>query len=330
MHNSLCDISLIRLLKTKSKGSSVYRHLPRFYADRAVRLTPALYLMVAVMTPIYLHHNYTRSSVIRYMFMALFYLTNIEYLWINGDQGIFSNTWSLACEEHFYILWSFTLPFVCRLSLRNRIAALAALFGISQFIRIYTSMYPGSFFGINYYFNSINNFWKMLMGASLRLLPVPPIFMKYQWAYLGSIGIFAMLGLVAYLPSEKLHLDKVAPGWQDHKAAARTWSDPIAAICTVLIICGVQDARGGPRFLESQFFRFIGKISYAWYLWQLPIMLNLGGLKSGNGIAYGSTAIAFMVAIVSTVYVEEPIRAAYVAWKARRSARDTLQHSHIP
>jgi peptidoglycan/LPS O-acetylase OafA/YrhL len=276
------------------------------------------------MSPLFVWQGVKATHVIRYALMALCYLTNVTSLWVKNSPGIFSNTWSLACEEHFYIVWSLLLPFVCRASPRLRVPLIAGLIAASLSLRIYTGMYPGSFFGAHYYFNSFNNFWKMLLGASLRLVPIPPRFLKRRWAYIGLGGMFAMLAFIAAVPSKPIltFLATLAPGWKDYKAAIRTWTDPIVAVCSLLIICGSHDAEGGPKILESQLLRFTGRISYAWYLWQLPLIDCFGGKISGKPIAYGNTAIAFMVAMFSTVYVEEPIRATYVAWKKRRSARE--------
>jgi peptidoglycan/LPS O-acetylase OafA/YrhL len=299
--------------------------------DRAVRLTPALLLVVVVMSPLFVWQGLKVSYVVRYALMAIFYLSNIDSLFAWHDEaGCFSNTWSLACEEHFYIVWSLLLPFICKMKPRWQHATLLFLIATSLNVRIITSMYPGTFFGIHYYRNSFNNFWKMLLGASLRIIPIPPIFYKRQWVYFGVITLFAMLAFIALLPSRMLSLSNVAPGWRDAKQATRTWTDPLTVVCTMLIICGCHNGEGGPSFLETQFLRFQGRVSYAWYLWQLPIIYLLGnGYRTGKAMSYGSTAISLIAATFSTLYVEEPIRAVYVAWKARRAARTTSLELHI-
>ncbi len=88
--------------------------LSRFYARRALRLLPALYVMlaaIAVGTVLYWRGPLADVNWIGIV-MALTYTSNFAtYIGIPA-LGAISQTWSLAVEEQFYLLWPFVLLLV--------------------------------------------------------------------------------------------------------------------------------------------------------------------------------------------------------------------------
>jgi peptidoglycan/LPS O-acetylase OafA/YrhL len=84
----------------------------RFYLRRAARLLPALLLVVLVCDLLFaaagaLHPVIASVAV-------LFYAGNYAALWIGQFLPGYGHTWSLAIEEHFYVLcpWSSSWPSV--------------------------------------------------------------------------------------------------------------------------------------------------------------------------------------------------------------------------
>jgi len=73
----------------------------RFYIRRALRILPAFYavLILLAMTP---------SQNNKYLFLSFFYLSNFAPLF--AIPMTYTMFWSLAVEEHFYLVW----PFVVR------------------------------------------------------------------------------------------------------------------------------------------------------------------------------------------------------------------------
>jgi peptidoglycan/LPS O-acetylase OafA/YrhL len=85
----------------------------------------------------------------------------------------------------------------------------------------------------------------------------------------------------------------------------------VATPAAVLLVAG---ATGGNRLLELPPLRFVGRISYAVYLWHVPL-LRLTGTTYDRSAALRPIGIAFLAAVLSTFLVEEPLR------RARRQRR---------
>lgn len=254
----------------------------------------------------------------RYALLGLFYLSNFKSLQLpTHGLGFWPNLWSLACEEQFYILWAFALPLLCKLTYRLRVTLLALTIAASVVVRVWVSMYrdDDNALGLSYHFSLLPNVYKMLAGASLRLVRLPPWLSGRRYAYLGLLGLVFVLAVAS---REQPDLGSVAPGWKSSVVVLRTWGDLVSVVSTVLIITGAHGVNGGCGLLEGRSVRFVGKVSYAWYLWQVPLLKVYGWRRTHWAIA--ETALAFMVAMASTFWLEEPIMKAYKRAKERHKA----------
>lgn len=309
---------LIRLQKKSSQTNSRYSHLRVFYTDRTVRLLPALTFMIGTFFFIYRFVTPEEGSHIgRYSLLALFYMQNFHGLWVtDASPGPFGHMWSLACEEQYYLVWALVLPFIVACSVRKRAVIMLGFIAISFYARVITSMYPGTFFGADWHDSLFTNVWKMLLGSALRLVPLPRFLKSSLWAYVGLAGLGATLkAMTGPQPFDYMNA-RYGPGWQDLAAGSETWTDPLAAIFAAMIIISLHGKGVHNYILETRMLRFCGKVSYAWYLWQFPVLVFAGWERWWP--AYGNTALAFMVAMVSTFIVEEPISLWYKAYKQRR------------
>lgn len=291
-----------------------YRHLPRFYTDRFVRLAPALFAMVATMSVVWVYS--TRHTVLyqlRYAAITLFYMENIHPCWIGGDWGPFGNTWSLSVEEQFYIFWSLALPLVRQRSSLCQLLLLSSLIFASFGLRLVAMNDVRAYPLMPYYLSPLTNFGFLLCGAALRLLPTPPQMIKRRSAYAAFLVVASVLVASIFWEPNRTRQ------WQAWRSvnSIRTWFDPLSAICATLIVAGAHDERASMTLLEGKAIRFVGKISYGWYLWQEPILLFLGHRRNITGVGY--TAIAFMAATASTFLLEEPIRQCYAKRHGRHA-----------
>lgn len=284
-----------------------FSFLPRFYMDRFVRLTPALALMVGIVFKIASSLGAEPISLKKDALAAFFYTHNMYPLNPSDTRlmypGMYLNTWSLAVEEQFYIFWSLLIPFVVPLSIKQRTMVMGALIFVGFYIRYYSgyAFLSENMYGIDYRYAYCANAWKMFIGCSARLLPIPTICTRKWMGTVSTLGFFVLaymwgFGLTNY----------------DFRTSG-AWLELFTALLVLLIVLG--SINGNP-ILESKLFRFPGRISYSWYLWQFPLQA-LHGWPVGN---WGPTGLAFMVATFTTFMIEEPIRNKYHAWKNHKAA----------
>ena len=89
----------------------------------------------------------------------------------------------------------------------------------------------------------------------------------------------------------------------------------IATPGAALLVAGAgAGAAAGNRWLELPLLRFTGRISYALYLWHVP-MLRLTGTTYAGAAAIPPVIVAVVLAIGSTLLLEEPLGR---AWRRRR------------
>lgn len=130
---------LITSLLVAEQRSTGRIDLPAFYLRRALRLLPALgcviaFVVVAGMAGVYEHWA---EGVLA----TLAYVGN----WAQGagiSTGPMAHTWSLAVEEHFYVLWPLALIVLSRRALAVAIVALIA----GGFLWRFAAPYPWSFY----------------------------------------------------------------------------------------------------------------------------------------------------------------------------------------
>jgi peptidoglycan/LPS O-acetylase OafA/YrhL len=86
--------------------------LKSFYLRRAARLVPALLLVVLICDPIFLILGWHKEVLASFIAMA--YLMNYATLAAGHYLPAYGHTWSLAVEEHFYLLWPLVLMWLLR------------------------------------------------------------------------------------------------------------------------------------------------------------------------------------------------------------------------
>ncbi|SNX86936.1 probable acyl transferase-like protein [Melanopsichium pennsylvanicum] len=292
-----------------------FSFLPRFYMDRFVRLTPALALMVGIVARIGLRLGVPREMLKADALSAFFYTHNMYPLQKDEPRlmypGLYLNTWSLAVEEQFYIFWSLLIPFVVPMSLRRRSLVLGFLIFAGFYIRHFSgwNFLGDKMYNIDYRYAYSANAWKMFIGCSARLLPIPDVATRKWVGTTSTLGFF----FLAYMWGYGLtNFDFRTTG---------VWLELLTAIVVLLIVLG--SINGNP-ILESKLFRFPGRISYSWYLWQFPLQA-LHGWPIAN---WGPTGLAFMIATFTTFMIEEPIRNKYHAWKNQKAVTQSEEEKH--
>ena len=306
------------IIKEYKKTGSV--NLYNFYIRRARRLLPAVYFMITVGLVVMVLFNevllrkshldaifgYLYSSNWWYIFHKLDYFDSF------GAQSPFKHLWSLAIEEQFYMIF----PLLFLLVNRKKKSKDGTYKLNKNFLYVVLGLIIVSLIAHIILFD-INNISRIYFGTDTR-------------AFSLLVGV---VGAILY-PMERLHAKVTL---QQNMIYSVVSLMSIATLITVMIYTSEYNTwlyRGGfllvavlgliviissgkqhtlmSRLLSFKPVVFIGKISYSLYLWHfLVLVLTTPVSEIGNPNIYFvilRVILTFVVAIVSYVFVETPIR----------------------
>jgi len=277
--------------------------LASFYVRRAFRILPAacvFLLVIAGLTALGVL-DVTPSRWLATLFLLANY-TEAPSSWYLG------HFWSLAIEEHFYLVWPLLFVLLARPLRRLRFAALAVLA---------VWLWRAIAFKYHLTWSSIPSFWArtdlqvdgILCGVTLAVARRMPAARERLDRLLAQPIALPVLALAIAA------LDVIAAwGWKSAMAAASLRS----AVLPLLILCTVLRPRGTVgRLLETRAARWLGAISYSLYLWQQLFLVwdaaRAPLLKPLQNFPLGLVA-ALACAWASFTFVERPLIALGRRW----------------
>jgi peptidoglycan/LPS O-acetylase OafA/YrhL len=301
---------ITRLLLGELEGTGRIS-LRRFYARRARRLLPlsaVLLASVGVLSLLLLSPvravEVSGDIVSSALYTANWHFAaqSVDYFAQDVEPSPVLHLWSLAIEEQFYLVWPTLLLAVTWFARRHYYsvrpviwATLAVVLAGSFALGVtLTAEQPAAA-----YFSTFGRAWELGLGAALALLGVLPI-RRAAAAVIGWAGLAAIVcAAVAFDASTPF------PG-----TAAL-----LPTLGTALLILGgaslYGQARGGPAALLSLGpVRYVGRISYAWYMWHWPALIFAaaawGPLSVEAGVA---VVLASLIPTVVTHHlIEDPVR----------------------
>jgi peptidoglycan/LPS O-acetylase OafA/YrhL len=287
--------------------------LPRFYASRARRILPlaAVLLAAVAVLSLLLLSPLRRMEVSGDIVDAALYVVNwhfaaeaVNYFAKGGEPSPVLHLWSLSVEEQFYIVWPGVLLIVAWIGRRLRApgrllpgVAIAAIFAGSLFLATRQAASDPAYA----YFSTFDRAWELALGGLLAIvlpvLPRPPraLAVALGWAGLAAIG-YACVAFTESMPF---------PG-------------PVALVPTLgaaAVIAAGASARARGRAsaaapLSLPPVRYLGRISYSWYLWHWPALvfgaLLIGPLTPLEGVA--AIVVALGPTVITHRIVEDPLR----------------------
>ena len=286
--------------------------LARFWAARARRLLPALFLLIAACLLIGATVERGKLVGLRGDSLAsIFYVVNWRFIFDHesyfaqfGRPGLLRHLWSLAVEEQFYIIWP---PlFLLGLRLRRRalpvIVALAALSSTALMWALYV---PGAdpsriFYGTD------TRAAPLLVGVFLAFVWKPasvPALSSAAARRVLDVCSLAALGAVTY----------AFVAVHDYDQSVYRGGFLVLALCAcVLLATIVHPASLLGRQLARTVPRWLGERSYGIYLWHWPVLVfTRPGIDVHlvRGVLIPAQAAATVIlAAISYRYVELPIR----------------------
>ena len=281
--------------------------LAAFYARRARRILPMAGLVIIVVLLIslvvfsparrdLLSGDAVASSL--YYVNWRFVAQSADYFGASSDLSPLQHYWSLAIEEQFYLVWPALLLGVTlwwrrrgRPS-RRAIAGALTVIAVSSlaFSIVDTAAHPPQA-----YFSTFTRVWELALGGLLALAPVAPLSRATSRAV-------AWAGL-AMIVAAFLLFDAATP-FPGYLALLPT----LGAVA--VIAAGARRPESPPLgVLEARPVRYVGRVSYSWYLWHWPAVIFATELWGPLSPAAGAAVIAasFVPAVVSHHLVELPL-----------------------
>ena len=277
--------------------------LPRFYLRRIRRLTPALLLLCVAYACIapFVWPEWSASEHAGLSALSFFYLMDYaRAFWI--DHNPLVHTWSLAVEEHFYLVWPLVLLAMAKwVPTRQWLGALAAAYLAATLWRCASIELTG---WAATYFRFDTRLSALMLGSLLAvLLKDNEATARERWIW-GAVpvivaGVAASLAIVRYDGAE------TTGGW----ATLGIVLAEAAALFAILTV--VQCHRAGAsnvltRMLSFAALTYVGRISYGLYLYHHPFTYGLWG-NHWIVIVAISLPAALLVSVLSYHLVEQPV-----------------------
>ncbi|WP_121251471.1 acyltransferase family protein [Nocardioides ferulae] len=283
--------------------------LRRFYARRVRRLLPAALVAIVGTSLVFLlvASAVRRAAVVGDAQAALLYVANWgyiaeaeDYFAVGDDPSPFLHYWTLSIEEQFYILFPLVVLLLVRTGRRWALpAGLAGLFVLS----VAAQTYWGFVDPIHAYYGTDARAYQLLAGALLALafrrLAATGRSIPRPWAVaLASGGLVVFLALT---PTSLVTVSQSARGF-------------VATAAILAMIAGLMAAERQPlgRLLARPLPVYLGKITYATYLWHWPLVLVLAQILvvRPEVLAVLVAVLATALAAASNELVELPVRRA--------------------
>ena len=241
-----------------------------FVKRRVIRLYPALLGLVLVAVVLYALTPSAPLGPLEVARRGVFALTQATAVWAADQSGSFwlpalhpfGQTWSLAIEWYFYLLWPLV---VLAARARGYTAGRVAFASLAAAVPLYLAALPLSDFW--FYFGPSARFAELLVGAALALwfqgrgAPVAPL----RHGTAGSVAALTAICAITLL----------APA--AHHPLYRYVEVPVVVLATVVLIYAGYSNASGPvqRLLSHPWLAAIGRCSYSLYLWHIVPMLLL-------------------------------------------------------
>jgi peptidoglycan/LPS O-acetylase OafA/YrhL len=275
-----------------------------FYVRRARRLLPALFVMLVPFVLIAATTTVVRGTLSSTLFLglgaALTYTSNIV---VAADPSAVPaaliHLWSLAAEEQFYLAWPLLVLVLIRrggIRLVGRVVAVLLALAVAYRLqlllrgvsieRLYygpdthaDSLLVGCFFGCLWMRGRLP---RMISSERARRVSI----------LLSLVAVLSAAVLIGRVPWRVAYgLQLVPTGF--------------AVAAGVLVVSAALGGSAIARALSVKPLVFLGRISYAVYLWHLPLLVAFAGVDRQFGLRTCAAVLATVVVATGSRYVIE-------------------------
>lgn len=275
--------------------------LKQFYRRRALRIFPALAVMLAVVSTcasLILPPNnlkeYAGTLISTLLFSSnLYFFLKTDYFDGLSEFKPLLHTWSLSIEEQFYVIFPILLLALYRWR-KTAVSAALIVLALSSFILDLWLIYRHS--PAAFYLGPARAF-ELLSAAVLATRKLRVEAPRSEREAVGILGL-CLIAIAVCMPG----------GWPVFPGFASL----VPCLGTAAIIyAGEMGPVWSSRLLSWRPLCLIGGLSYSLYLWHLPILALLRSYYLGappQGATMLAVAASFIIAFLSWRFIEFPFR----------------------
>ena len=263
-------------------------NLSTFYTSRFLRLFPALFLMVIIVSffilltfPIHANpEKLINTGMFSLPGLSNFYLIFIGNDYFNSfDENIFEHMWSLSIEFQFYIFYPLFILTLFKIFKDKKIYYIYVLsFTITIFIAF------NIFFTSYHFYNTGSRIGELLIGC------LTFFYYKLNKNYIYILMISLIFILIHTINQNIFYL--------------------IISVCffTAFLILTIKERKITRIILNNKFLLILGDSSYSIYLWHLPVIYFTSLSFSGIDYYFFSILFTLIFSSISFIIVEKNFR----------------------
>lgn len=277
---------LISTLLMREKENTGSINLGHFYVRRVFRIIPPIAVYLACLA---LLHNLNMLPDVNHgeLVASLFFFRN----YIDSGSWYSSHFWSLAVEEHFYLV----IPWLLLLLPRPRAARVLAGLALACILARWAIQEWQLYHELNAEFRTENRVDALMWGAFMAVLLRRPEYRVWLQKHLTPPRLLVVAGIAAVLMI-------VLTDMPSRRS--------IVALVLPLFIMGtvLHPSHWACRPLEWRSFRWLGRHSYSLYIWQMLFFVDLSqrDLPLVQTLPVALFA-SLLCAVISHRWVEKPM-----------------------
>jgi peptidoglycan/LPS O-acetylase OafA/YrhL len=279
---------LITSILLTERNSRFGEYLGRFYWRRLLRTFPPYFGYLFICGIVYMCVRQPRGFLDVLPSLATYWY-NFEFLF-NPTRSpfVFWHLWSMSVEEQFYLVWPFLVFGLSGVNLRRVIIAIVVLIPVlrlAAFAYYHLNGMEDLYAAKLFFFATPFHLDAFSIGAAIAVFRLTERELKPRWLFLAS-GCVLLLGLanasIGQNPYDFIprvgepgrFLRGLSFGYPQFLLQNRQflWGYSVIDLLAAVLIISASQQNWLRRFFENRFLWHLGRISYGFYIFQMPIL----------------------------------------------------------